>query len=293
MSVTGVIGLFRANPRHRVGAGGQMALSDHLRELRARLLRVVLVLLIAVIVALFFYNQLLELVIQPYNQAVKTLHPGTKTLATINGVGGPLMLQLKLSGVAAVVATSPYWLHQIWGFIVPGLHPHEKRWTRLFAAVAGPLFLLGVAVGYYALPKGLEVLIGFTPADLTNLVESGEYFTFMTRLLLVFGVAFEIPLFVVLLNLAGIVSGRALANYRPWIVVGTFVFAAVATPSTDPFSMLMLAIPMTVLFLVSEVIARTVDRRRHRTSYDAYADDEASVIDGVDGVGRSDLEDED
>src|SRR3954468_18760483 len=241
-----------------------MALGDHLRELRARLLRSLLVLVVALVVALFFYDQLLALVFSPYKDAVARLPATTKTTATIAGVGGPLLLQLKLCGLAAVVVTSPYWLMQIWGFIVPGLHPHEKRWTRLFAAVAGPLFLLGVAVGYYALPKGLEVLIGFTPADLTNLVEFGEYFSFMTRLLLVFGVAFEIPLFVVLLNLAGVVSGRALARYRPWIVLGTFVFAAVATPSTDPFSMLMLALPMTLLFFFSELIARLVDRRRGR-----------------------------
>ena len=159
-----------------------------------------------------------------------------------------------------MVLTSPYWLYQIWAFIVPGLHANERKWTRVFAAVAGPLFLVGVAVGYYVLPKGLEVLIGFTPSTLTNLVDFGDYFTFITRMLLVFGVAFEIPLFVVLLNLAGVVSGRTLGHYRPWIIVGIFVFAAVATPSTDPFSMLMLAIPMLLLFLVSEVIARVVDR---------------------------------
>src|SRR3954466_3117148 len=261
MSVAGVLGLFRANPHQPIGADGRMALADHLRELRARLLRVVLVLLIAVIVALFFYNQLLAVVFDPYQAAVSKLPHDTNTIATINGVGGPLLLQLKLSGLAAIVATSPYWLYQIWAFIVPGLHPHEKRWTRLVAAVAGRLFEVGVAVGYYVLPKGLEVLISFTPADLTNLVEFGEYFAFMTRMLLVFGVAFEIPLFVVLLNLAGVVSGRALANYRPWIVVGTFVFAAVATPSTDPFSMCFLAAPMLVLFGISEVITRTIDRK--------------------------------
>ena len=216
------------------------------------------------VVALFFYDQLLAFVYDPYRQAASQLDAGTRTIATINGVGGPLLLQLKLSGLAAVVLTSPYWLYQIWAFIVPGLHANERRWTRLFAAVAGPLFIVGVAVGYYVLPKGLEVLIGFTPVDLTNLVDFGEYFSFMTRMLLVFGVAFEIPLFVVLLNLAGVVSGRTLGNYRPWIVVGTFVFAAVATPSTDPFSMLMLAIPMTLLFMVSELIARVVDRRRRQ-----------------------------
>jgi sec-independent protein translocase protein TatC len=297
MSVIGVIGLFRANPQNPVGADGRMALADHLRELRARLLRVVLVLVVAVVVALFFYDQLLAFVYDPYRQAASQLDAGTRTIATINGVGGPLLLQLKLSGLAAVVLTSPYWLYQIWAFIVPGLHANERRWTRLFAAVAGPLFIVGVAVGYYVLPKGLEVLIGFTPVDLTNLVDFGEYFSFMTRMLLVFGIAFEIPLFVVLLNLAGVVSGRTLGNYRPWIVVGTFVFAAVATPSTDPFSMLMLAIPMTLLFMVSELIARLVDRRRGRRSLDDLPDDQASSLErdpGSDDVRRSGLdEDED
>jgi sec-independent protein translocase protein TatC len=294
MSVAGVLGLFRANPQQPVGADGRMALADHLRELRARLLRVVAVLVVGVVIALFFYDQLLAVVYDPYKVAAARLGAGTNTIATINGVGGPLLLQLKLSGLAAVVATSPYWLYQIWAFIVPGLHPNEKKWSLLFALIAGPLFVAGVTVGYYVLPKGLQVLIGFTPADLTNLVEFGEYFSFMTRMLLVFGVAFEIPLFVVLLHLAGVVSGKTLGTYRPWIVVGTFIFAAVATPSTDPFSMLMLAIPMTLLFALSEVIARLVDRRRGRVSYDAFVDDEASAIDDADDVRRSGLsEDED
>ena len=295
MSFAGVIGLFRANPRHLVGEDGRMALGDHLRELRARLLRVVLVLTIALVAALFFFDELLEFVYAPYRDAVSRLPKGTETLSTVGGIGGPLLLQLKLCGLAAVVLTSPYWLYQIWAFILPGLHPHERRWTRLFAAVAGPLFLVGVAVGYYVLPKGIQVLLDFTPVDLTSLVEFSEYFSFMTRMLLVFGVAFEIPLFVVLLNLAGVVSGRTLANHRPWIVIGTFVFAAVATPSTDPFSMVMLAGPMVVLFMVSEVIARLVDKRRGRRSFDDVDDDQASDLDDrIDPVNRSDLdEDED
>jgi sec-independent protein translocase protein TatC len=295
MSFAGVIGLFRANPRHLVGEDGRMALSDHLRELRARLLRVVVVLLAALIAALFFYDQLFDLIYRPYEIAQEQLKNKVDTKAVINGAAGPLLLQLKLCGVAAVVLTSPYWLYQIWAFILPGLHPHERRWSRLFAAVAGPLFLAGVAVGYYVLPKGLAVLIGFAGDKLQSLVDFGEYFSFFSRMLLVFGVAFEIPLFVVLLNLAGVVSGRTLANHRPWIVIGTFVFAAVATPSTDPFSMLMLAVPMIVLFMVSEVIARLVDKRRGRRSFDDVDDDQASDLDDrIDPVNRSDLdEDED
>ena len=295
MSVTGVIGLFRANPQNPIGADGRMALADHLRELRARLMRSVLALVVALIIALFFYDQLFEIIYRPYQLAREQLRGQVNTTPTISGAGGPLLLQLKLCGVAAIVATSPYWLLQIWGFIVPGLHQHERRWTKVFVLVAGPLFLLGVGVGYYVLPKGLAVLIGFAPDKLLSLVDFGEYFSFFSRMLLVFGIAFEIPLFVLLLNLAGVVSGRSLGRHRPWIVVGTFVFAAVATPSTDPFSMLMLAVPMTVLFLVSEVIARVVDRRRGRLSFEGLADDEASALDDdVSDVRRSGLsEDED
>ncbi len=279
-SVHGFLGLLRGRPHHPVGADGQMALSDHLRELRGRLLKSVLVLVLAFAVALFFYNELLTLVLGPYDHAREVLGDSTETAAYVGGATGPLMLQLKLCGVGAVVASSPFWLYQIWAFILPGLHAKEKKWSRVFAAIAGPIFFLGVLTGYYVLPTGLEVLIGFTPAELTNLVEFGEYFSFFTRMLLVFGIAFEIPLFVVMLNLAGVVSGKALGRYRPWIIILTFVFAAVATPSTDPFSMVMLALPMLLLFLVAELIARAVDRARGRgsASTDRWGDDELSTL---------------
>lgn len=273
-----------------------MPLGDHLRELRARIMRVALVLVVAIVVAWFFYNQLFELILRPYNDARQMLGASVNTKPYISGAAGPLMLKLKICGIAALVGSSPYWLYQLWAFIVPGLHAHERRWTRLFVAIAGPLFLAGVAIGYYVLPKGLQVLLSFTPSNLQSLLEFSEYFSFLTRMLLVFGVAFEIPLFVVLLNLAGVLPAHALKNYRPWIIVGVFVFAAVATPSTDPFSMLMLAIPMTLLFLVSEIVARVVDRRRarERESLDGLADDEASPLDDVrEDVHASGLRDED
>ncbi|MBF4765189.1 twin-arginine translocase subunit TatC [Nocardioides islandensis] len=256
-----------------------MALTDHLREVRARLFRSALVLVAAFIAALFFYDQLLNVVAAPYRDAVSTLQ-GENSELVANGISAGLMLQLKLCGVAAIVVSAPYWLYQIWAFIVPGLHAHEKKWSRVVAAIAGPLFFAGVALGYYILPKGLSVLIAFVPDDVQNLVDFGAYFSFVTRMLLIFGVAMEIPFFVILLNLAGIVSGKALGRYRPWIVIGTFVFAAVATPSTDPFSMLMLAIPLLILFIIAEIVARLVDRSRGRgqNSTDQWSDDEASPI---------------
>ncbi len=150
---------------------------------------------------------------------------------------------------------------------------------RIFAAIAGPLFLAGVWLGYVTLPKGLEILIGFNPDGVTNLVDLNEYLTFFSRTLIVFGIAFEIPLFVVLLKLAGVVSGKALGNHRPWIIVGTFLFAAIATPSADPFTMTFMAVPMVILFLVSEQIARFNDRRRDKKRKNAgLSPDELSVL---------------
>jgi sec-independent protein translocase protein TatC len=256
-----------------------MALSDHLRELRARLLKSAVVVLLGLIVALFFFDEIFQLVLTPYNQAREVLDEDVTTEATVAGVGGPLMLQLKLCGMVGLVATSPFWLYQIWAFILPGLHARERKWSRVFAAVAGPLFVAGVVLGYLTLPKGLEILINFTQEELINLVEFGDYLTFLIRTLLVFGIAFEIPVFVILLNLAGVVRGASLGAHRPWIVIGTFIFAAVATPSTDPFSMLFLAIPMLLLFFISEVICRFLDRRRRdRDEMAGIGDDELSPL---------------
>ena len=258
--ISALFSLFRGKPVHPVGADGRMALSDHLRELRARILRVALVMLLTLIAALFFFDHLYDLVYGPYRQAARHL-PHDKTIATTTGAGGGLLLYLKLCGFTALVGTAPYWLYQVWAFILPGLHDNEKRWSRIFVAIAGPLFIAGALLGYLTLPKGLEILIGFNPPGITNLLEFSSYLTFLTRTILVFGLSFEIPVFVVLLNLAGIVKGRTLGAYRPWIIVGIFVFAAAATPSTDPFTMTLMAVPMVVLFLVSEVIARVHDRR--------------------------------
>lgn len=277
MSVKGVLGVFRG-PQGPVSAGGQMALIDHFRELRARVLRVGVLMLIAFIVAFVYYNDLFNLLLHPYNQAREILSAEHKqSMPVIQGVAGAISLQFKLCGLAAVVVTSPYWLFQVWAFIVPGLHTNERRWTRMFAAFAGPMFMIGVATGYWVLPKGLEALISFTPHGVQSLVDISSYLTFVVKMLLAFGFAFVIPLFVVMLNLAGVVSGSTLAKQRPWIVVGAFTFAAFAAPSPDPFSMLFLALPLTGLFLASEIIARTVDRRRAKVQ-PHWADDEASPL---------------
>lgn len=256
-----------------------MALADHFRELRARLLRSLLVFLVVTIACFFIYNELLNLITDPYYKAIDKIGPEkANSEIVISGIATGLMLNIKLCTLAGAVLSSPYWLYQIWAFILPGLHASERRWTRVFVAIAGPLFFLGVGVGYYVLPKGFEVLIGFNPEGFANLNPFDEFLSFTIRMLLVFGISFEIPLFVILLSLAGVVTGKQLGQHRAWIVIGTFVFAAVGTPSTDPFSMLFLAVPMTLLFLASEVFARLLDRRRSREQGTAWGDDEMSEL---------------
>ncbi|GAB3039756.1 Sec-independent protein translocase protein TatC [Nocardioides flavus (ex Wang et al. 2016)] len=278
MRIAGLVGLFQGRPHHAVGPDGRMALSDHFREFRARLLRCLLVFVVALAVALVFRHALLDLVYGPYDDARAKLPEGTTT-ATTSGAGAGLLLWLTLCGFASAIVTAPYWLYQIWAFVLPGLYAQERKMSRIFVAVAGPLFLAGIALGYLTLPVALEVLIGFNPDGVTNLIDFNDYLQFFTRTLFVFGLAFNIPVFVVLLNFAGVVKGASLKAYRPWIIIGTFVFAAVATPSADPFTMTLMAVPMVLLFFASEAIARFNDRRRARRNPNAgLSPDELSSI---------------
>jgi sec-independent protein translocase protein TatC len=259
-----------------------MTLTDHLREFRNRLGISVVAIVVGTIVAWVFYGQILTFLTNPVQDVRdQLLRQGIHTKLTLNGVSSSFLLQTKVSLVAGIVGASPIWLYEMWAFVLPGLHRNERKWTVIFVSVAGPLFFAGVLLGYYVLPKGLSVLIGFTPSQATNLIELNDYLSFVIRVLLVFGVAFEIPLFVIMLNLAGVVKARQLARWRGWIIFLTFVFAAVATPSTDPITMLLLAFPMVVLFLISELIARVIDRRRGRDrdpDYAEFDDDETSPI---------------
>lgn len=250
-----------------------MTLFEHLAELRYRLIVAALWVVVAMIVCAFFYQQLYDVLLQPYLAAVEDLkaaRPDADTQVVNIGVAAPMTLALKIVGVAGLVLSAPLWLYQVWAFIAPGLLAKEKKWALLFIGSATPLFLAGVAVGYVVLPKGIEVMLGFTPESVpvTNMLDMPYFLTFLIRLMLVFGLAFLLPVVVVALNLAGVVKAHQLAKARLYVIFGTFVFGAVATPSTDPFSMLALAVPMTVLFLIAEVLCHLNDRARRRRGTD-------------------------
>lgn len=242
-----------------------MPLMDHLRELRRRLLIAVVAILIGTIVGWIAYPQVFEFVKQPYVDGIAPLLNRSgfdATLVLSGGIGSAFTFRLKVALVLGLLLASPIWVWEIWAFILPALHRNEKRWVYVLTAAGVPLFLGGVTVGYLVLPKGIQVLVSFAPESIQVLLNLGDYLSFMLRTVLVFGVAAQIPLVVVLLNRIGAVSARQLAAARPWTILGIFVFAAIATPSTDPLTMLFLAVPMTVLYLVSELIARLTDRRK-------------------------------
>jgi len=246
-----------------------MTLWEHLRELRYRLVIIALAIIVGTIVAYIFQNQLFDVLMRPYYIAEANLrvsHSHLHLQPVIEGATSPLTLVLKVSFVAGLVATSPITLYQIWAFIVPGLLSREKKWALIFVGAAAPLFLLGVGLGYYIIPKGVTVLIGLTPGSGTieNLLDVNTFLSFLIRVMLVFGAGFLVPVFVLALNFMGIVSGKQLAKARNFVIFGCFVFGAVATPTTDPISMCLLAIPMALLYVAAEIIAHIHDRSLRR-----------------------------
>lgn len=256
-----------------------MTLVEHLAELRSRLFRAVLSIAVGAVAGWFLFPHVLDLLTGPYETGIAPLleEQGLDATLAVTGVGGALQFQLKISLIVGLVISSPVWFWQIWAFVLPAMHKHEKKWAVLLTGTGVPLFLAGVVLGYVVLPKGIEVLLGFVPQGWESLLTASQYLDFVTRMLLVFGLAAEIPLVVILLNRIGAVTHRRLVSARPWIVLGIFVFSAVATPTTDPLTMLFLAVPMTVLYLVAEVVTRFTDRRRAREE-PRWADDEASPL---------------
>ncbi len=260
-----------------------MSLTEHLRELRVRLVRSVLAIVVCSIAAAFFYKTyLFDFVIAPFYE-IGADHPD----ATLNfgNIGDPFTFALKICAMTGLLAASPVWLWNLWGFVAPGLHQREKRYGIAFVAVSVPLFFSGVALAYIFLPKGFDLLIGFNPDPerVANIIGLNDYLSFVIRMFLVFGIAFILPVFLVGMNLAGVVSGRQLLRaWRP-VILGAFVFAAVATPSGDPWTMTALATPMLFLYYVAAGLSLLTDRRRARAGVDGvdYAtldDDEASPL---------------
>ncbi|MDO5285474.1 MAG: twin-arginine translocase subunit TatC [Actinomycetia bacterium] len=255
---------------------GTMSLYDHLRELRYRVIVSGLAVLVTTIVAAFFYTQLIAVVRSPWEQAVidyQAANPGASTLLVNKDVVSPFMLALQVSAVAGLITACPVWLWQLWRFVVPALLENERRYAISFIGAAVPLFLAGCALGYVVLPKGIAVMLEFTVQGVTNMQDVQDFLKLELLLILMFGLSFLLPVVLVMVNLAGVVTGEQLGKARTVAIFLCFVFGAVATPSTDPFSMIALSLPMALMYLIAELICRRHDKRRAKR----LAADEMSV----------------
>jgi sec-independent protein translocase protein TatC len=271
----------RANAQ--TSADGRMTLAEHLHELRRRVTISVIAILVGTIIAYIFHGHILHFIEHPYCQLDPSIRPfAGKCQLFTSGVLDPFTITLKLSLYSGLVLSSPIWLYQIWGFITPGLYSHERRYAYSFVGASVFLFLLGAAFAYFTLEKGLSFLLGFANGGITSLLQFNAYLSFVIAMVLIFAVSFELPLLIVMLNMVGVVSAARLRKWARGIIFGIFVFAAVATPSQDPFTMSALAIPMTMLFGIAVGIATLHDRRAARRGSSLYpdlSDDELSSID--------------
>ncbi|MFD0271294.1 twin-arginine translocase subunit TatC [Streptomyces sp. NPDC127106] len=277
----------RKQEKHDKDAEGRMPLVEHLRELRNRLLKSVLAILVITVVAAVYYKDVIDFMLKPMldsvgcTDGVVSQRNGRPCAdMTVNGLIAPFSIALKVSLTAGVVLSAPVWLYQLWAFVAPGLHSHEKKYAMGFVAVGAPLFGAGAVLAYRLLPKTATILLDFTPEHARNLLPVDDYLDLVTRMVVVFGLAFELPLLLILLNFTGVVTAKRLAGWWRGMVLGITVFAAFATPTGDPLTMLSLAAPIVALYFIALGICLVNDRRRRRNNPDALlSDDEAAKLD--------------
>jgi sec-independent protein translocase protein TatC len=249
----------------------RMPLFEHIRELRSRVFKALLAAVAGIIAGWFLEPPVWRFLQHPYCRLphryvvpLGHLKPGQTCQLVVNGLFDGLFLHFKIAIVLGIIISSPVWLYQIWAFIAPGLHARERRWAYFFAGSAIPLFAIGGTIAYFAMTKGLRFLLSMVPTNVIPLITVNTYLGYAMAMLLIFGLAFELPLVMILLNLSGVLTHARFRKWRRMIIFGVFVFAAVATPSPDPITMLLLAVPCVILVEAAEVFAWANDRRKAR-----------------------------
>ena len=285
-----IVGQRYVRAKRRENPDGRMPLMDHLRELRNRLLKAIIVILVGMGVALFFSNQTIQWVMRPFCSAVIDGHTGCRTVGdslVVNGVFDPFFVRIKVAFFIALVGTCPVWLYQLWAFIAPGLYAREKKWAYLFTGTAVPLFLGGALLAYYVMGRGLHYLLGLAPHGVLVLPSFDTYLGYFTGMLIGFGIAFELPVIIIMLNMAGILTHERFRKWRRLLIFGVFLLAGMVNPSPDPYTMLLLGGIAVALVEIAEVFVYFNDKRRARLHPDPYAglaDDELSPIDDIEPV---------
>ena len=263
-------------------ADGSMTLMEHIRELRNRLFRASLAILVGFGFGIWLAEPVRVLLSKPYCDLPQSFDPATGKCKFVQlGVADVFLLNLKIGLWVGLIIAAPIWLYQLWAFIAPGLHRHERRYAYVFTALAAPLFAAGAVLAFFVTTKGLEFLLNVSGDDISTNLEVTRYISFVTNLILLFGVAFEFPLIVLMLNFVGLASAKRLLSWWRVAVFVFFAFAAVVTPTPDPFGMTALAICLCLLYFAAVGVAFLNDRRRGRgrETYAGIADDEVSPLD--------------
>lgn len=241
------------NPEKRMGLGG------HLRELRTRLFWSALFIIVAAVIGWIIFEPVFDLLQAPIVKYAA--EHNSNTTINFGSVTGAFDLRMQTSIFLGVLLASPFWLYNLWAFITPGLKKHERRYTITFLASAVPLFAAGCWLAWVSLPYFIASLISFTPSGAANVINANEYVLFTIRVLLVFGSAFVLPVVLVLLNFIGVLSAASILKSWRLAVFISAIIAALATPVSDPMSMLLVMIPLAVLYFLAVGITSIHDRR--------------------------------
>lgn len=248
----------------------RMPLGEHIRELRNRLVKAALAIIVGAIIGFVFRSHLLHVLEGPVCQ-IKNVHGvGTSPQCpngalVFNGPTAQVSLTFKIAMYTGVVLGSPVWLYQVWAFLAPGLYKKEKKYSLSFIGAAVPLFAGGVVVCYYLFPLIMSVLLSFlNGSGASTLLDASQYMTFVLQMMMVFGVSFVLPLVLVLFNFIGILSSKAMRKWWRGIILAIFIFGAIAVPTGDPFGMSALAIPICILYGAAVGVSELNDRRRAR-----------------------------
>jgi sec-independent protein translocase protein TatC len=236
-----------------------MPLLEHLLELRKRFVLIAAGLLVGAIAGWFLYEPLLVMLQRPLQYAADVT--GNDVTLNFTGPASALDLRIKAALFLAVFLSCPWWLFQVWAFITPGLNKREKYYAYGFVGASVPLFLGGAYMAWVVIPHAVRILTGFLPDNATNFTDAQMYLDLVMRLLLAFGVAFVSPVLLVGLNFAGLMSAKALLGGWRWAILIAFTFAAIATPTPDALTMILVALPICVLYFAAVGVALLHDRR--------------------------------
>jgi sec-independent protein translocase protein TatC len=237
---------------------GRMTLVEHLTELRRRIIICIVAVSLAAIVAFVFSDQIISFLVQPYKDLHRPAGVPVNLIAT--DPLAPFLVRIKVATYSGIVLALPIWLWEVWRFVTPGLHPREKRYAIPFILSSIVLFCLGGFVAWLTLPKALSFLATIGGSDITPLFTADKYLTLVSLMIVAFGLSFEFPVLLVFMMMVGVLKSRTLARNRRWAAVGITTFAAVITPSQDPYSLMFMAVPMYLFYEASILIGKLMKK---------------------------------